>query len=198
MHKKIVLEFELFLQTATYQSGFPAIRELNPEVAVCVTAVVSLNESLPGHQHLQHPHGEVRTTQLWVLGGWWGCTMVRFPAGAQDSCLQAPWMYHHPRTSSPVPFVRVTAGLQLLPCPGPVAPTFLFDPGNTNPESRYVGKRSWQAGLTWNSGVSDPSGRHRWTSTDDSQEVDNRKGDKEEDLHLCRQEEWWSKWWCGS
>lgn len=52
------LEFELFLQTAAFLAGSPALQELGLELAACATAVSLLNEYLHEHWCLLQPHGE--------------------------------------------------------------------------------------------------------------------------------------------
>lgn len=119
-------------------AAYPVLQlrgELGLELAAGATAVVSLNEDLPGHRRLLRPHGEDRRGRAAGSGDTnHGHTPGLDPGLRPASPTDPPSAQSGPRPPGPTPSPMLAPRSSApLPGPGPAPPTARFGPGNTNP-----------------------------------------------------------------
>lgn len=120
-------------------AAYPVLQlrgELGLELAAGATAVVSLNEDLPGHRRLLRPHGEDRTGRAAGSGDTnHGHTPGLDPGLRPASPTDPPSAQSGPRPPGPTPLHPCWNHSPSAPSPAqaPRPPTARFGPGNTNP-----------------------------------------------------------------
>lgn len=120
-------------------AAYPVLQlrgELGLELAAGATAVVSLNEDLPGHRRLLRPHGEDRTGRAAGSGDTnHGHTPGLDPGLRPPSPADPPSAQSGQRPPGPTPLHPCWHHGPSAPSPAqaPRPPTARFGPGNTNP-----------------------------------------------------------------